>query len=217
MKTPFTANLISFHVSGFFLMILWFHTICKVHFYCLPVFRYRHRLGFLIYLHVGNILGIILSVYLFTIINEEKHPSKEIFLFTEHLCCPLQVCVKICEKTRVCQCWWLRPAGALQPSTVPQGRQATAADGMRVQGSYTGLQQGLIWSEIFKEKLFNGRMENPPWLCSWQHMIFVPSAYLLSFGVLLQCIVSCVLALARGWHGHPLLQKHINWPRSCLS
>lgn len=91
MKMPFTANPISFHVLGFFLMILWFHTICKIHFYCLPVFRYRHRLGFLIYLHVGNILGIILSVYLFTVINEEKHPSKEIFLFTEHLCCPLQV------------------------------------------------------------------------------------------------------------------------------
>lgn len=114
------------------------------------MFRYKHRLGFLIYLHVGNILE--LSFWcIFSLLSEEKHCLKKIFLFTEHLCYPLQVGAKICENTSVCWCWWLRPAVALQPSAVPQGRQATTAGGVRVQGSYTGPQQGRFWSEIFKK------------------------------------------------------------------
>lgn len=199
MKMPFMTNLISFNVLGFF-MILWCHNLRKIPFHCLPVFRYRHKLGFLIYLHVANILELSFwCTHLFTVIHEEKHCLKKIFLFAGHLCCPLQMCVKVCEQTRVCDGWGQQ---------VPFSPALSAAGGVRGWGSCTGWQQGLIWSEIFKKKLFSGRMENHPWHCSWQYIFC--SLSIFAFICVLQCIGGCVLSLARGWHGCTLLPKKLS-------
>lgn len=175
------------------------------------MFRDMYRLDFPIYLQISNILRIILLVCLFTVESEEKQWGK-------HYSQSIWVLPYSCMLKSVKNHWLLRLAHALQPRTAPQSSQATATTGQECMGLTQTCSSTSSAQKFSRKIVFSGRMEKQssttPLLAI---SIFFPSTYMLSFGVLLQKILSSVPFLVRGWHGHTSLQKQMYRPRRHLS
>lgn len=110
-------------------------------------------------------------------------------------------------------CWGHQVA--LQPSIVPQGSQASAAMGGERKGPTETCGRAPSAQRSSRKSV---QCKNGEWSMTLLLAIniFCSLSIFTSFGVLRR-ILSCVHFLAWSWHGHTLLQRQMNWPRSHLS